>query len=116
MKALLDYLREGKISDDYTYRLSKAVEMVKSSEERKVEYMRIYTYEDELRNEGRNEGLRKGRNEGRIQEFINLRIEDGYTHEKIISGLVTRYNMTQKKAEEYLNKRVAATAKASFEN
>lgn len=46
---VIEYLRTGETSDDYTQELDKEVKTVKRSDERKAEYMRYIRYEDELR-------------------------------------------------------------------
>ena len=61
---VIEYLRTGEITDDFTRELDEEVATVKRSDERKAEYMRFLMYEDELRMEGQ---LR-----GKAEVVINL--------------------------------------------
>ena len=57
-KELVDYLEDGTVSGDYSKDLDSAVRSIKSSEERRMEYMVMMAREMEIRAEGRAEGER----------------------------------------------------------
>lgn len=46
-----------------------------------------------------NRGIRRGQ----ISEYIKIRREDGYSEEEIASGIIKRYRLTEKQADEYMN-------------
>ena len=65
LKNTLNYLDSGKVCDEYTRQLDDAVRKIKSSEERRHEYMIMMVRDEEIREEGRAEGREEGRAEGR---------------------------------------------------
>ena len=73
---LIRYLDNGTVSGSYSRTLEDAVQSVKSSEERRHEYMIMMVREQELqaqaREEGREEGRLEGREEGRLEEREKL--------------------------------------------
>ena len=46
---------------------------------------------------------RKILNEGRIKEYIELRREDGYSEEQIVSGIKERFHLTESEADRYIS-------------
>ena len=52
LKEVLKYLDDGSVTGDYSRELDKAVKAVKSSEERRLEYMMLVTRDNEMRAEG----------------------------------------------------------------
>lgn len=98
LKKFIHYLDAGEASDDYTRSLDDAVKTVKDSEERRLEYMRMYTYEDELKAEAWNEG----RNEGRIYGSIDTYREMGLSPDEIMEKIASRFSLKQKEAENYV--------------
>ena len=72
LKELLVYLDEGRASGDYTRQLDDAVKGVKSSEERRHEYMVMMIREMELKEEARAEGWTEGVDQNRVESIRNL--------------------------------------------
>ena len=65
MLEVINYLKDEKITGEFSQALDDAVNAVKASEERKREYMILNIRDYEIREEGREEGLAEGRKEGR---------------------------------------------------
>ncbi len=65
LRETLRYLDDGTVSGAWSEELEAAVDGVKSSEERRREYMVMMAREMEIREEGRAEGRAEGREEGR---------------------------------------------------
>ena len=78
LKEVLVYLDKGKATGEYTKQLDEAVNLVKSSEERRHEYMVMKIHEMEMRAEGRAEG--KG--EQKVEDARAM-YEDGLEPERI---------------------------------
>lgn len=64
LRELVRYLDNGTVSGSYSRTLEDAVQSVKSSEERRHEYMIMMVREQEIRAQGREEGLEQGRAQG----------------------------------------------------
>ena len=86
--------------------LAQALEEARSNEKWRHDYMTWTQMLNEIRNEereeGRKEGLEEGREEG-IKALIIDNMEDGKSKEEILNKLIKRFNLTQEKAEEYIN-------------
>ena len=78
LKEVLVYLDKGKATGEYTKQLDEAVNLVKSSEERRHEYMVMKIHEMEMRAEGRAEGIRD-----KTVEDARAMYEDGLEPERI---------------------------------
>ena len=74
LKEVLVYLDEGKTTGEYTKQLDDAVNLVKSSEERRHEYMVMKIHEMEIRNEGKAEGVDETRLENIKSIMNNLKL------------------------------------------
>ena len=86
LKELLLYMNKGEATGNYTRQLDKAVNLVKSSEERRHEYMVMKIHEMETRAEGRAEGRVEGRAEGirdKTIEDARAMYDDGLEPERI---------------------------------
>ena len=70
LEGIIQYLKTGETGDEYTKELDEEVNTVKRSDERKAEYMKYITYEDELR---RDERLRT-----KAEDVMNLVNKLGY--------------------------------------
>ena len=57
---------------------------------------------DRVENRGINKGIQTGLQRGRILEYIDLRREDGYSDEKLIDGLIRKFQLTAEQAKEYV--------------
>lgn len=79
LKEALKYLDDGSITGDYSRELDEAVQAVKSSEERRLEYMMLVTRDNEMRAEGRAEGRVQG--EDNFAALINRLIAAGRVDE-----------------------------------
>ena len=67
LQEVIRYLDSGTVSGDFSRELEDAVNHVKSSEERRHEYMIMMLREQELLEKGREEGRVEGREEGRVE-------------------------------------------------
>ena len=94
LKELLVYLDKGKTAGAYTQQLDNAVRLVKSSEERRHEYMVMMIRDMEMREEGREEG--------KILGTVETMRDDGKDDKEIIKRLMKKYNLKQKEAEKYV--------------
>ena len=94
LKEVLLYLDEGKATGEYTRKLDDAVRLVKSSEERRHEYMVMMIREMEVREEGKEIG--------KIIGFVDACREDGKDDQTIITRLINKYGLTQAEAEGYV--------------
>ena len=74
LKEVLVYLDEGKTTGEYTKQLDDAVNLVKSSLERRHEYMVMKIHEMEIRNEGKAEGVDETRLENIKSIMNNLKL------------------------------------------
>ena len=99
LKEVLIYLDEGRTTGEYTRQLDDAVRLVKSSEERRHEYMVMMIREMEIREEGREEGRKEGNKEGKI---LGTMRDDGKDDQAIIARLIKKYGLTEKEAEGYV--------------
>ena len=107
LKEVLEYLDDGSVTGDYSRELDEAVKAVKSSEERRLEYMLLVTRDNEMRAEGRAEGRVEGRAEGRAEGEIIGAIklyndELGLSPEEIVSRIAERFSLEKNVAERYV--------------
>ena len=98
LKEVLVYLDEGKATGDYTRKLDDAVRLVKSSEERRHEYMVMMIREMEVREEG----IAIGVDRGKILGTVETMRDDGKDDQTIITRLINKYGLTQAEAEGYV--------------
>lgn len=112
LKEIVVYLNEGKAAGDYTRQLENAVQLVKTSEERRHEYMVRMIRDMELREEGREEGkeigIAIGVDQGKIIGAVDTMRDDGKDDETIRQRLMTKYHLSEKEAESYIRKPVSA--------
>lgn len=71
LKEVICYLNDGSVSGKYSQELDDAVAAVKSSQERRVEYMTMGIRDLEIREEGREKGREEGREEGTEKERLS---------------------------------------------
>ena len=67
LKEVIRYLDDGTVSGKYSRELDEAVSAVKTSEDRRLEYMTMMVHDMEIKEEGRAEGRVEGRAEGRAE-------------------------------------------------
>ena len=72
LRELIHYLDSGIVNGRYSHTLDSAVQSVKSSEERRHEYMIMMVREQEIRAQGRVEGREEGRREQALATFKRL--------------------------------------------
>ena len=72
LRELIHYLDSGIVNGRYSHTLDSAVQSVKSSEERRHEYMIMMIREQEIRAQGRVEGREEGRREQALATFKRL--------------------------------------------
>ena len=82
LRELIRYLDSGDASGTYTRELEEAVNDVKASEERRLEYVNMMIREMEIRAEGRAEGREEGRAEERELAVRSLMEKMGWTDEQ----------------------------------
>ena len=87
LKEVLLYLDEGKATGEYTKQLDDAVRLVKSSEERRHEYMVMKIHEMEIRNESRAEGRKEGIDETRLENIKNIMDSLKFTPQQAMDAL-----------------------------
>ena len=73
LQEVIRYLDSGTVSGDFSRELEDAVNHVKSSEERRHEYMIMMLREQELIEQGREQGLVQGREQGLEQGLVQGR-------------------------------------------
>ena len=79
LSGFLEYVKTGKITTEFTGRIEKMIETVKSTEQARSEYRFISAFEMDARyygmqkgrEEGRQEGIAQGRSEGIAQGFAD---------------------------------------------
>ena len=84
LRELYEYVDAGKINNDLTSRIDKAVRRARSNEEWRSSYMKEMVLFMDAREEGREEGLEKGREEGREEERANTERERRRADEEAI--------------------------------
>ena len=109
LKEVLVYLDEGRATGSYTQQLDDAVRTIKSSEERRHEYMVMMIRDMEKIEEGKEIGKEIGKKIGKIIGFVDACRDDGKDDQTIISRLVSKYGLTQEEAEEYVFSAIGAT-------
>ena len=103
LKEVLEYLDDGSVTGDYSRELDEAVKAVKSSEDRRLEYMLLVTRDNEMRAEGKAEGRAEGRIEGEIIGAIKLYNDElGLIPEEIVSRIAERFSLEKNVAERYV--------------
>ena len=86
IKAFLDYVETKHVTNEFTKALDNEVEKAKQNAEWRVEYMKTWTREMDLREEGREKGREEGREEGREAAFAQVivkKIEKGKNLDEI---------------------------------
>ncbi len=73
---VISYLNDGSISGEYSKSLEKAVNDIKSNEERRLEYMNMAIHDMEIKEEAYEQGLELGIEQG-IEKGIEQGIERG---------------------------------------
>ena len=101
LKEVLVYLDDGKATGSYTQQLDNAVRMIKSSEERRHEYMVMMIWDMEK--------IEEGKEIGKIIGFVDACRDDGKDDQTIISRLISKYGLSQEEAKEYVLPTVGAT-------
>ena len=104
LREIIRYLADGTVSGAYSRELEDAVNQVKSSEERRHEYMIMMVRERELIDQGIEQGieqglergLKRGREEGREEGRINERV-------KTIRKLIRNMHFTPQEAMSWLD-------------
>ena len=97
LKEIIRYLRDGTVSGDYSRELEQAVHGIKTSEERRHEYMIMMVKEQELINKGIEQGRESEKK--RITALNNLLTSDGRIYDLMRSFKDPEYQ--NKLLEEY---------------
>ena len=90
------YLDDGTVSGEYSRELEDAVNQIKSSEERRHEYMIMMVRERELIEQGIEQGLERGREEGLERGRFEERV-------KTIRKLICSMHFTPQEAMSWLD-------------
>jgi len=69
LSGFLEYVKTGKITTEFTGRIEKMIEAVKSTEQARSEYRFISAFEMDALYYGRQKGREEGRQEGRQERF-----------------------------------------------
>lgn len=104
MRTFLRYLKgESENGNEFIGKLEKEVELARSSEEWKVEYMTLMMEYRERYKEGKEAGIRQGIEQG-IEAFVLDNVEDGVSRDKVLLKLQKRFRLSEEKAAYYYNK------------
>lgn len=87
LREIIRYLDDGTVSGEFSRELEDAVNHVKSSEERRHEYMIMMVRERELIDQGREEGREEGREDERLETIRKLIRNLHYTPQQAMSFL-----------------------------
>jgi len=71
LREVIRYLNDGTVSGQYSQDLAAAVSAVKTSEERRLEYMTLALHDMEIREEAREEGITEGEARGEAKTNIS---------------------------------------------
>ena len=104
LKEIFIYLEEGKATGAYTRQLDEAVRLVKSSEERRHEYMVMMIRDMEKIEEGKE----IGKEIGKILGTVETMRDDGKPDKTIVARLMSRYGLTEEEAKRYVALEAAA--------
>ena len=96
---LLEYIEKKKVGDKYTEGLEKQVKMARMNKEWRVEYMKTYFHDIDVRDEGREEGMAQGIEQGKIIQLIEL-VRDG---DLAIEVAIRKSNLSEEEFMKYLN-------------
>ena len=111
LREIIRYLDDEEITGEISRELDNAVKEVKSSEERRLEYMLLYVRDNEMLARGRKEGLQQGLlqgrqeglQEGKIMQTVSLLRELAhYDDNQILEAVMTRFSLPKEEAEKYL--------------
>uniref|UniRef100_UPI000493EF95 Rpn family recombination-promoting nuclease/putative transposase n=1 Tax=Treponema pedis TaxID=409322 RepID=UPI000493EF95 len=82
LSRFLEYVKTGKVSDEFTGRIEKMIEQVKNTEQARSEYRFMSAFEMDARRAGRQEGLQAGIAQGLLQgrsEGMQAGIAQGFS-------------------------------------
>lgn len=94
-EVFLDYIEKKKVGDRYTESLEKQVKMARMNKEWRVEYMKTYFHDIDVRDEGREEGIEQGK----IIQLIEL-VRDG---DLSIEVAIKKSNLSKEEFMKYFN-------------
>lgn len=98
VEAFLEFIENTIVTSEYTNRLSNAVEKVRQNKEWRVEYMKTWLHDMDVRNEGREEGREEG-----IRIFVES-LKELQVDDKIIRmKLIEKYGLKEDELVEYMN-------------
>ena len=117
IKDFLTYIENGKVNSPLTEMIDREVVQARINEDWRLEYMKSFTHDMDVRREGydegydigltagRSEGLAIGHNEGLVQgitSVIHICRKASQPDEQIIATLVEEFGISQIEAEKYL--------------
>ena len=101
---IIRYLDNEEISGDFSRALDRAVQDIKSNEERRLEYMMLYVRDNEMIAKGHKEGLEQGLQQGQIIQAIKMYRElVHFNDSQIISAIMSKFNLSREEAEKYVS-------------
>jgi len=86
LRAFLNFVRSNQSTDDFTDRLQKRISDIKNNEYYRTEYMKMGTWEADIRREAIKEGLEEGRQRGLLEaskEMAKKLMQEGISLEII---------------------------------
>ena len=104
LKEALEYMDSGTVTGEYSKELDAAVTAVKTSEERRVEYMTMAIREMEIRAESRAEGLEEGLEKG-MEKGREEGLAEGMEKKELstIQLIMEKLKMKAEDAMDFLN-------------
>ncbi len=102
---LLDYIKDNRVTDEFTKELDDAVAKARDHKEWEVEYMYWRAYEMDLNIDkriAREEGREEGMAEGRAREIVEMGLELGLSEDDILNKLQSKLEISLQAAQEYL--------------
>lgn len=109
LKEVIMYLDLEKVTGGFSRELDDAVKSVKDNEANRLEYLRHYIRDNEIKAEGREEGREEGRKEGEITQTIKLyRSLLNADDDQIRNVIMKDFNLSVDEANAYLIQPVTA--------
>ena len=115
LREILKYLDTEEVTGKISEELDNAVKEIKSSEERRLEYMMLYTRDSEMMARGRREGMQIGKQEGiqegKILQAISMYRElVNYDDPQITEAIMNKFNLSRAEAEKFVSGDVPSPA------
>ena len=118
LREIITYLKNGQITGNFSRELDEAVNAVKSSEERRLEYMMLWERDNMMRAEGLEEGLARGKAEGLaegkaeglaegkaegIRGTVQILLKIGMNPNDITDQIMQQFHLSREEAGKYIS-------------